>query len=504
MAVKRALMSVTDKSGLVELARYLAEHDVEIIASGGTRRHLSEAGIDTVELAAWTGSPECLDGRVKTLHPKVFGGILADPELHADDLTALDFPLIDLVVVNLYRFRETAADESKSAADIVEAIDIGGPSLIRAAAKNHGRVTLLCDPADYPLFMAACERGDGEPDAEYRRELAAGAFAHTRDYDIEIAAWLGGDAVITPPGKQLAELRYGENPHQGAALHGWLTATPPFRQLGGADLSYNNLLDLGASLDLICDLAGPAAAVIKHGNPCGLGYGATGCEALVEAWSSDPVSAFGSVIALSDPVDVATAEFLAKKFIEVLVAPGFDDAALTMLAKKRKLRLLELPDLAAWRAPRRLRSTGPLMLVQDEDDAFIPTGEWKHGAGPEPDAATLRELERAWRTVKHVKSNAIVVWRGAKLLGAGMGQTSRVDSCRIAVGKALELEHDPRGAVAASDAFFPFADGLEILAEAGIRAVVQPGGSIRDEEVLARAEELGVTVMLTGRRHFRH
>ena len=506
MRIRRALMSVTDKSGLGELARFLAERGVEIIASGGTRRHLAEAGVDTLELAEYTGSPECLGGRVKTLHPKIFGGILADPRLHAEDLKRMDFPLVDLVVVNLYRFRETAGDPEGSERDIIESIDIGGPSLLRAAAKNFERTTVLCHPEQYAAFRAAWDAGDGDPGPDFRREAAAVAFAHTRDYDTEIASWLDPDSPAALPGLDtpLATLRYGENPHQRAALHPWLAAEPPFRQLAGAELSYNNLLDLGAALDLIVDLTGPAAAVIKHGNPCGIGYGGNAVEALAAAWSSDPVSAFGSVIALSEPADAAVAAFLAKKFVEVLVAPAYDEEARGALARKKKLRVLELPDFEAWRAPRRLRSVGPLLLVQDEDSVFVPVSEWRHGAGPAPEADLLRELDRAWRAAKHVKSNAITVWKGDRLLGAGAGQTSRVDSCRIAVNKARELGHDTAGAVAASDAFFPFPDGLEILAAAGVRAVVQPGGSIRDEEVLARAAELGVTMMLTGHRHFRH
>ncbi|MBN2171557.1 MAG: bifunctional phosphoribosylaminoimidazolecarboxamide formyltransferase/IMP cyclohydrolase [Candidatus Krumholzibacteriota bacterium] len=519
MTIRRALLSVTDRTGLAELADFLAARGVELIASGGTRRHLAAAGVETVELADWTGSPECLDGRVKTLHPKVFGGILADPARHAADLALLDLPLIDLVVVNLYRFRETAAAGGPAGA-VVEAIDIGGPSLLRAAAKNHARVAVLCRVADYAAFMAAFDAGGGDVGEAMRRRLAAAAFAHTRDYDTAVAAWAAAraEAAADAPGapaagaavggialgEPLMTLRYGENPHQGGALHPWLTDRLPFRQLGGAELSYNNLTDLGAALDLVLDLDGPAAAVIKHGNPCGVGFGADIGAALAAAWSSDPVSAYGSVIALSHPADEAVAAALAKKFVEVLVAPGYLPAARERLLGKKKLRLLELPDPRAWLAPARLRSVGPLLLVQDADRGFAPPAAWTHGAGPEPDAAVLAELERAWRVVKHVKSNAVLLWRADRLLGAGAGQTSRVDSCRIAVAKARELGHETAGAVAASDAFFPFPDGIEILAAAGARAVVQPGGSIRDAEVLARAGELGVTVMLTGRRHFRH
>jgi phosphoribosylaminoimidazolecarboxamide formyltransferase/IMP cyclohydrolase len=506
--IQRALLSVTDKTGLVELASFLAGRGVELIASGGTRRHLAAAGIATRELAAFTGSPECLEGRVKTLHPKTFGGILADPARHAADLARLDFPLIDLVVVNLYRFRETAA-AGKDEAAVIEAIDIGGPSLLRAAAKNCARVAVLCAPAQYAAFMAAVAAGEGDPGPALRRQWAGEAFAHTRDYDTEIATWFAGaPAALSPPGlgAPLATLRYGENPHQRGALLPWLAAAPPFTQLAGGELSYNNLLDLGAALDLLADHAvgEPVAAVIKHGNPCGIGYGATGAAALAAAWSADPVSAFGSVVALSEPADAEVAAFLAKKFIELLVAPSYLPGVEAALAQKGKLRLLALPRLADWRAPRRLRSVGPLLLVQDEDASLAPAGAWRLVAGPAPGAEALRDLERAWRAVKHVKSNAIVIWKGDHLLGAGAGQMSRLDSCRIAVAKAREFGHELAGAAAASDAFFPFPDGLEILAEAGIRAVVQPGGSIRDAEVIARAEALGVSMLLTGERHFRH
>jgi len=499
MKLRRALLSVTDKRGLTEFARALADEKVELIASGGTRKHLEDAGIPVLELAAWTGSPEALGGRVKTLHPKVFGGILADPELHAEDLAEHDFPLIDLVVCNLYRFREAAADATKDFAAVVEAIDIGGPSLIRAAAKNHRRVGILCRPEDYSDFIVAWREGRGDPGPEMRRKLAGRAFAHTRDYDTAIAEWLG-----EAPRETLMTLRYGENPHQKAWLHSLRGGGLPFHQIQGKDLSYNNILDLGGALDLIQDLEGPAAAVIKHGNPCGVGFGDDSAQALERAWSSDPVSAFGSVIALSHPVDAATARFLAKKFFEVLVAPSYEADALEAFAKKKNLRVLAMPEPKSWQEAERLRSTGPLLLRQEEDREFVDPADWTLGAGELPSTEKLKELERAWRVVKHVKSNAILIWKGDMLLGAGAGQMSRVDSCRIAVDKAREMGHELADSVAASDAFFPFPDGLEILAKAGVKWVVEPGGSIRDEEVLARAEELGLTVMLTGRRHFRH
>jgi len=501
MKIRRALLSVTDKSGLTELARYLEGAGVEIIASGGTRGHLVEAGIKVIELAAWTGSPEALGGRVKTLHPKVFGGILADPKLHAADLKAMDFPLIDLVVCNLYRFQETAADAGKSKAEIVEAIDIGGPSLLRAAAKNHRRVSVLCRPEDYPAFMESCRKGKGDPGDALRAKLAARAFAHTREYDRAIAAWIGeGEKGL---GEPLIELRYGENPHQKGWLHSMEGGGLPFQQHQGKELSYNNILDLGGAIDLVLDLQGPAAVVVKHGNPCGVGFGRGVGKALERAWSSDPLSAFGSVIALSHNVDEECADFLSNKFFEVLIAPGYEKLALKRFVKKSNLRVLTL-DPEKWKSAERLRSVGPLLLRQEEDRDFTPASEWKLGAGKAPDASTLRAMERAWRVVKHVKSNAILLWKGDMLLGVGAGQMSRVDSCRIAVAKAEEHGHRTHGAVAASDAFFPFSDGLEILAEAGVKGVVQPGGSVRDDEVLKRAEELGVTVMLTGRRHFRH
>ena len=502
MKIRRALLSVTDKSELITLAKYLVGEGVELIASGGTRSHLEEAGIPVVELAAWTGSPEALGGRVKTLHPKVFGGILADPELHGEDLANLDFPLIDLVVCNLYRFKETASDSSRSIEDIIEAIDIGGPSLIRASAKNHRRVSILCRTEDYEGFIEACRAGSGDPGADKRREWASTAFAQTRDYDLAIADWMGrGGGEF---GEELQSLRYGENPHQKGWLHAWRAKELPFHQHQGKDLSYNNILDLGGALDLIMDLEGPAAAVIKHSNPCGVGFGEDSAQALERAWSSDPVSAFGSVIALSHKVCERTAEFLADKFFEVLVAPAFDEAALARFSKKKNLRVLSLEDPGSWHAKERLRSVGPMLLRQEDDLHFTPSDEWKLGAGSQPSPELMQELERAWRVVKHVKSNAILLWSGDKLLAAGAGQMSRVDSCKIAVSKAREHGHEIQGSLAASDAFFPFADGIEILAKAGVKWVVQPGGSIRDEEVLARADELGITVMLTGRRHFRH
>ena len=502
MKIRRALLSVTDKSGLVEFAKNLVEGGVELIASGGTRKYLEDAGIPVIELAVWTGSPEALGGRVKTLHPKVFGGILADPDMHNEDLEELDFPLIDLVVCNLYKFEEAAADTSRSFEDVIEAIDIGGPSLIRAAAKNHRRVSILCRPMDYAEFDEACKRGDGDPGSERRREWAAKAFAHTRDYDRAISEWLGQGREDF--GKELQTLRYGENPHQKAWLHAWRAKELPYVQHQGKELSYNNILDLGGALDLIYDLEGPTAAVIKHGNPCGVGFGENSRNAIERAWASDPMSAFGSVISLSHPVDEETAEFLADKFFEVLAAPAYEDAALARFAKKKNLRVLSLKDPEKWHCGERLRSVGPLLLRQDEDQEFVAAMDWSLGIGEAPDPEKYSELERAWRVVKHVKSNAILLWKGDSLLGAGAGQMSRVDSCKIAVAKALEHGHDIQGAVASSDAFFPFPDGLEILAEAGVKWIVQPGGSIRDEEVLKRAGELGLCVMLTGRRHFRH
>jgi len=502
MKIRRALLSVTDKKGLRPLAGALARRGVELIASGGTRRHLEEAGIPVVELAAWTGSPEALGGRVKTLHPKVFGGILADPDLHGRELEGADFPLIDLVVCNLYNFQDVACDTSRNIEDVIEAIDIGGPSLLRAAAKNYRRVGVLCRPGDYEEFMQAFSEGDGDPGLSWRRRWAARAFAHTRDYDRAISGWMGEEEAEWGP--LLQTLRYGENPHQKGWLHGWRRERPPFRQLQGKELSYNNLLDLGGALDLAADLKGPAAVVIKHSNPCGVAFGGNIDEALRKAWSSDPLSAFGSVIALSHPVDEGAAEFLSDKFIELLVAPAYEEAALARLKRKKKLRVLELPDAGLWRTAESLRSVGPLLLRQEADRDFVPPREWRTGVGDDPDPTRLLELERAWRVVKHVKSNAIVLWKGDMLLGGGAGQMSRVDSCRIAVAKAHEHGHDTKDSVAASDAFFPFPDGLEVLAEAGAKWIVQPGGSIRDEEVLNRAGQLGLSVMLTGRRHFRH
>ncbi|MDP6669196.1 MAG: bifunctional phosphoribosylaminoimidazolecarboxamide formyltransferase/IMP cyclohydrolase [Candidatus Krumholzibacteria bacterium] len=493
--MKRALLSVTDKSGLEALAGFLQEQGVEMIASGGTRAYLEERGFPVQELAAYTGQAECLGGRVKTLHPRVFGGILADPALHAEDLQSGDFPLIDLLVVNLYRFREAASDPDKSPEDIIESIDIGGPSLLRAAAKNHARVSVLCDPGDYASFMEHCRKHGGRTEDRYRRSLAARAFAHTRDYDIAIAEWFEGDSGDSP----VLGLRYGENPHQAAWLHFGDAGGPPFQQVQGKELSYNNYLDLSAALDLLLDLQGPAAVILKHSNPCGVGFADTGSEALRRAWSSDPVSAFGSVIAMSETLDLQAAEF-----IEVLLLPSADEEALKLLSSKKNLRILLIEDISAWRVREVKRSVGPLLLRQEADLDFASPQDWTLATGKQPGEVGLRELDRAWRVVKHVKSNAVLIWKGNRLLAAGAGQMSRLDSCRIAVDRARELGHEIEDSVAASDAFFPFPDGLEILAEAGVKRVIQPGGSIRDEEVLKRAEELGITVLLTGRRHFRH
>lgn len=511
---KTALISVSDKRGLAELGTGLARLGWQLLSTGGTARALREAGCQVVEVGDYTGFPEILDGRVKTLHPKVFAGILAAPTAdHERQLEAHSVPPIDLVVVNLYPFRETATQPDVAFGEAVEQIDIGGPSLLRAAAKNHARVTVVVDPDDYPGVLA--ELGDGGVGDDTRRRLALKVFRHTAAYDAAISAWLpalaaGGDApfpLATAAESLLAAeavtLRYGENPHQWGVL---ARAQPPrglaaARQLQGKELSYNNLGDSSGAWRLVWDLPSAGVAVIKHANPCGVGLAEDMTEAFRIARATDPVSAFGGVIAANRRVGAAFAAAVVEQFAEVVIAPGYEPAALEVFAGKKNLRVLEADPAAAGE-----------MVVRAIDGGFVLQGadagwdgeERRVATGRAPDEAEQRAMELAWRVVKHVSSNAIVVGSADRILGIGAGQMSRVDAAKIAVAKARELGHDLSGAVAASDAFFPFPDGVEALHEAGVRAVIQPGGSIRDQDVIAACDRLGVAMVLTGRRHFRH
>ena len=513
LKVTRALLSVYDKRGLVDLARGLQGLGVELLSTGGTRRRLEEEGLGVVPVADVTGFPEILGGRVKTLHPAIHGGILADRSrsAHAKELAEHGIAPIDLAVANLYPFRETAGDRDKADEEIIEMIDIGGPCMVRAAAKNYRGVLVVVDPDDYPQVLAALEEGEGEVPEGLRRRLAVKAFRHTQAYDAAIAEWLGaaGEQGEALPRRLLldlersAELRYGENPHQRAALYrtqGGPGVFGGFQQLQGKELSYNNLLDADAARRVVASYEGPAVAILKHNNPCGVGRASTLAEAYGRALACDPVSAFGSVIAVNQAVDVDLARELTKLFVEVVIAPEFDDKALASMASKGNLRLLQAPLFSARPDDATHRAIDGGFLLQTHDASGDPA-DWTTPTRRSPTDDELRALEMSWRVVRHVKSNAIVIADGDATLGIGAGQMSRVDACRIAVEKA---QGDLAGSAAASDAFFPFRDGLDVLAGAGVTAVIQPGGSKRDDEVVAAADEHGIAMVFTGRRHFRH
>ena len=502
---RRALLSVTDKTGIVELGTLLAGHGYELVASGGTAAALLQADVPVTSVSDLTGYPEVFGGRVKTLHPVIHGGILGPTAASFTETAALGIAPIDVVVVNLYRFADAVASGA-SDPEIVEKIDIGGPTLLRAAAKNFARVTVLSDPDDYDAFAAQVVDNDGATTVDFRREMAALTFARVERYDSAIADWFSGDAdwaTIT--------LRYGENPHQNASLElpaaaageGPLSALG-LEQHGGKELSYNNLVDLVAAVKLSGDFAEPCCGILKHTNPCGFGLG-EGTLGLERALKCDPVSAFGGVFCFNHTVDEETAAILAKRFLEIIIAPSFAPAALAKLTRKKNVRVLTVDQerfLAATRT--RSRTWGALTLVQDEDEGFPELDSWQVVAGDEPDAATRTALEMVWKVCKHGKSNAIVLGDLTATLGLGFGQMSRVDSTELAVMKAGNQGLDLTGCVAASDGFFPFPDGVQKLAAAGARAIIAPGGSIRDDEVAAAAAELGVTLILTERRHFNH
>ncbi|WP_402372296.1 bifunctional phosphoribosylaminoimidazolecarboxamide formyltransferase/IMP cyclohydrolase [Isoptericola rhizosphaerae] len=525
--VRRALLSVYDKSGLTELATALHAAGVELVSTGSTAARIADGGVPVTRVEELTGFPECLEGRVKTLHPRVHAGILADTRKadHRRQLAELEIDAFELVVVNLYPFAETVASGAEPDA-VVEQIDIGGPSMVRAAAKNHPSVAVVVDPARYDDVVVAAQAG-GFTFAQ-RKRLAAAAFAHTASYDVAVSSWF---ASVYAPDESAAEsglpdvtgatwersdvLRYGENPHQAAALYGrtdGASGLAQATQLHGKAMSYNNYVDADAAWRAAHDHSGPAVAIIKHANPCGIAVGADVAQAHARAHATDPVSAYGGVIAANRVVTKAAAEQIAPVFTEVVVAPGFEPEALEVLQAKKNIRLLEVDGAPS--APVEVRPVSGGLLVQ-EVDRFQADGDdpasWTLAAGEAADDATLADLEFAWRAVRAAKSNAILLAHDGAAVGIGMGQVNRVDSCRLSVERANTLadgESGPveraRGAVAASDAFFPFADGLQVLLDAGVRAVVQPGGSIRDEEVVAAAQAAGVTMYLTGTRHFAH
>ncbi len=510
--IRRALLGVYDKSGVEELARGLAETGVELVSTGATARRIAEAGIAVTPVEEVTGFPECLDGRVKTLHPAVHAGILADrrrPE-HVQQLEELGIAAFDLVVVNLYPFTETVVSGA-TPDECVEQIDIGGPAMVRAAAKNHPSVAVVVDPARYGDVLAAVRSGGFTP-AE-RQQLAAAAFRHTATYDIAVASWMGSvlapDADTAYPAwvgaswERADVLRYGENPHQGAALYrGTQPGLAHAEQLHGKQMSYNNYVDTDAAWRAAHDHNDPCVAIIKHANPCGIAVGPDIASAHRKAHACDPVSAFGGVIAANREVDLAMAEQVADVFTEVVVAPSFTADAVQVLTAKKNIRLLRLPTDARSAVEFRPIGGGVLLQAADRIDAAgdDPTS-WTLATGEPLDAAELDNLVFAWRSVRAVKSNAILLAHDKATVGVGMGQVNRVDAARLAVSRAGERA---AGSVAASDAFFPFADGLQVLVDAGVRAVVQPGGSVRDEEVVAAAAAAGVAMYLTGTRHFAH
>ncbi|HEV7742712.1 MAG TPA: bifunctional phosphoribosylaminoimidazolecarboxamide formyltransferase/IMP cyclohydrolase [Pseudolysinimonas sp.] len=510
--VRRALISVYDKTGLLELAAVLAQQGVEIVSTGSTAKLIGDAGHPVTEVSQLTGFPESLDGRVKTLHPAVHAGLLADLRLahHEVQLAELGIEPFELVVSNLYPFTETVASGAEPDA-VIEQIDIGGPSMVRGAAKNHANVAIVTSPEQYGDVIDALQSG-GTTLAQ-RRVLALAAFRHTASYDVAVASWLG--SVIAPddegsgfPGwvgatwKRESVLRYGENSHQRAALyanvHGGGIAQAT--QLGGKEMSYNNYVDADAAVRAAYDFETPAVAIIKHANPCGIATADTIAAAHAAAHACDPVSAFGGVIASNRPLTREAAESIAPVFTEVVVAPSFEPGALEVLQAKKNLRLLQLPE-GFWRGGTEFKQISGGILMQTADAQFAPAPQWKLVAGPAADAATLADLDFAWRACRSVKSNGILLASGGASVGVGMGQVNRVDSCKLAVSRAGERA---AGSVAASDAFFPFADGAQILIDAGVRAIVQPGGSIRDEEVFAAAEAAGVSMYVTGERHFFH
>ncbi|GAB4531050.1 MAG: bifunctional phosphoribosylaminoimidazolecarboxamide formyltransferase/IMP cyclohydrolase [Anaerolineales bacterium] len=499
-----ALFSLSDKTGLTDLARGLQALGWDFLASGGTAAHLRAAGLPVQEVADYTGSPEILGGRVKTLHPVVHGGLLArDTAPDRADLERIGARPIDLLAVNLYPFHQTVARPGVTLEEAIEQIDIGGVALIRAAAKNFARVAVLTDPADYPAVLDELRTAGALSEAT-RRRLAVKAFAHTAAYDAAIHAYLSGNAAETLTLYPVQSLRYGENPHQAAALYGWEPDAGPLggTLLQGKPLSYNNLLDLDAAWRAVVSFERPTVVIVKHLSPCGIASADTLAAAYPPALASDPVSAFGGIIAANRPFDRATAALLLEKkhFVECIIAPGFTPEARDLLAKKENLRLLSMPDLEI--TPRHeYRSVVRGLLRQDVDLGDPPETEWRVVTRREPTAAEWQALRFAWKAVQHVKSNAIVFVQGEATVGIGGGQPNRVDCVRMAAERAGE---QARGAVMASDAFFPFPDSVEEAAKAGVTAIIQPGGSIRDELSIQTAEAHGMAMVFTGVRHFRH
>ncbi|MBI1965452.1 MAG: bifunctional phosphoribosylaminoimidazolecarboxamide formyltransferase/IMP cyclohydrolase [Betaproteobacteria bacterium] len=517
--IKQALISVSDKTGIVEFARGLARFGVALISTGGTAKLLRDAGLKVTEVADYTGFPEMLDGRVKTLHPKVHAGVLArrDAPGHMDALKRAAIPALDLVAVNLYPFSAAVARPGCSLEEAIENIDIGGPALLRSAAKNHPHVAAVADPADYAPLLAEMAATNGAVGAEMRFRLAQKAFSHTAQYDGAISNYLtaldaAGERARFPRRLNLQfdlaqRLRYGENPHQEAAFYRELQPAPgslgTHRQLQGKELSYNNLADADAAWECVKSFDEPACVIVKHANPCGAAVAGSLAEAYRKAFATDPASAFGGIIAFNRELDGGTAEALSRQFVEVVIAPAYAAEAGGALAQKANIRVLVVTP-APGANELDLKRVGGGLLVQTPDMARLGAGELKIVTQAKPDAAQLADLLFAWRVATFVKSNAIVFCGGGATLGVGAGQMSRVDSARIAAIKAAHAGLSLQGSVVASDAFFPFRDGIDVVAQSGAKAIIQPGGSLRDEEVIAAADEHGIAMAFTGQRHFRH
>jgi phosphoribosylaminoimidazolecarboxamide formyltransferase/IMP cyclohydrolase len=516
--VKRALLSVSDKDGVAELASQLAARGIELLSTGGTARLLREHGLTVTDVSAVTGFPEIMDGRVKTLHPAIHGGLLG--RRGTDDAVMAEHQItaIELLVVNLYPFRKTIAAPGCGLADAIENIDIGGPAMVRAAAKNHDSVAVVVSPADYAKTIEALDAGDGELPLSFRRRLAAKAFAHTAAYDAAISGWLQARPEYADPAETFPEqvtlsfdkrldLRYGENPHQQAAFYSEGADAPGIagaHQVQGKSLSFNNIADADAALQCVAQFEAPACVIVKHANPCGVAVAEDIGSAYQRAYTTDPTSAFGGIIAFNRPLDGATATAITgQQFAEVIIAPALELDAATVLQAKKNLRVLLLKDMQP-ATGLDLKRVGGGILLQTPDNLQLQAADLKVVSARQPDEAEVRDMLFAWRVVHYVKSNAIIFARDNMTIGVGAGQMSRVYSTRIAAIKAADAGLEVKGSVMASDAFFPFRDGVDAGAEHGISAIIQPGGSIRDDEVIAAADEHGLAMVFTGIRHFRH
>ncbi|RBW70839.1 bifunctional phosphoribosylaminoimidazolecarboxamide formyltransferase/IMP cyclohydrolase [Bacillus taeanensis] len=512
MAIKRALVSVSNKEGIVEFVQALTELGVEVISTGGTKSQLQEAGVPVIGISDVTGFPEILDGRVKTLHPNIHGGLLAmrDVETHQQQLEEHNITPIDLVVVNLYPFKETIAKPDVTFADAIENIDIGGPTMLRSAAKNHKFVTVVVDPSDYATVVEQVKETN-EVSEETRRKLAAKVFRHTAAYDSLISEYLTEQVgeefpeSYTVTYEKVQDLRYGENPHQNAAFYkkplGDKSSIAAAKQINGKELSYNNIQDANAALDIVKEFTEPAVVAVKHMNPCGVGTSETIEEAYQKAYEADPVSIFGGIVAANREIDHATALKMKEIFLEIIIAPSFTEEALEVLTQKKNLRLLTLPIDEVDTPEKRLTAVHGGVLVQDEDRYTLENAEVTVPTDRQPTDEEWAALKLAWKVVKHVKSNAIVLTKNDRTVGIGAGQMNRVGAAGIAIEQAGE---EAKGAVMGSDAFFPMNDTVEAAGKAGVTAIIQPGGSIRDQESIDKANELGIAMVFTGVRHFKH